>query len=104
VASSHEEVADPSVDNFVQQQVFKEVAPLLVVGKLHSNPQIVMEYFTTKDLVDLFPHVHGGTNHPKSISSSAQYVTLDKYFSHPSLVIYFFSVPTHKTKAGTANR
>jgi hypothetical protein len=25
-----------SVDNFVQQQVFKEVAPLLVVGKLHS--------------------------------------------------------------------
>jgi hypothetical protein len=36
VASSHKEVADPSVDNFVQQQVFKEVVPLLVVGKLHS--------------------------------------------------------------------
>jgi hypothetical protein len=63
-----------------------------------------MEYFTTEDLVDLFPLVHWGTNHPKSISSSAQDVTLHKYFSHPSLVIYFFSVPTHKTKAGTANR
>jgi hypothetical protein len=63
-----------------------------------------MEYFTTKDLVDLFPHVHRGTNHAKSISSSAQYVTLHKYFSHPSLVIYLFSVPTHKTKAGTANK
>jgi hypothetical protein len=63
-----------------------------------------MEYFTTKDLVDLVRHVHGGNNHPKSISSSVQYVTLHKYFSHPSLVIYFFSVPTHKTKAGTANR
>jgi hypothetical protein len=106
VASSHEEVADPSVDNFVQQQVFKEVAPLLVVGKLHSTTLKLCwsTYFTTKDLVDLFSHVHGVTNHPKSICSSAQYVTLDKYFSHPSLVIYLFAVHTHKTKAGTANR
>jgi hypothetical protein len=38
----------------------------------------------------------------KSISSCAQYVTLQKYFSQPSLVIYFFSNPTHKTKIGIA--
>jgi hypothetical protein len=39
-------------------------------------------------------------------------VTLQKYFSHPSLVIYFlllllllfsFANPTHKTKTGIAN-
>jgi len=29
-------------------------------------------------------------------------MTLQKYFSHPSLVIYYF--PTHKTKIETANR
>jgi hypothetical protein len=38
----------------------------------------------------------------KSISSSAQYVTLQKYISHPSIVISF-SKPTNKTKTGTAN-
>jgi hypothetical protein len=40
----------------------------------------------------------------KSISSSAQYVILQKYFLHPSLVSCFFPKPTHKTKTGTANR
>jgi hypothetical protein len=40
----------------------------------------------------------------KSISSSAQYVTLEKYFSHSSLVIYSIPTPTHKAKTGTANR
>jgi predicted metalloprotease with PDZ domain len=40
----------------------------------------------------------------KSISSSAQYVTLHKYVSHPSLVIHFFCNPTHKTETGTANK
>jgi hypothetical protein len=34
----------------------------------------------------------------KSISSDAQYATLQKYCSHPSLVIYFFCNPTHKTE------
>jgi hypothetical protein len=34
----------------------------------------------------------------KSISSSAQYVTLQKCFSHPSLVIYFFATPPIKLK------
>jgi hypothetical protein len=34
----------------------------------------------------------------KSISSSAQYVTLQKCFSHPSLVIYFFATPLIKLK------
>jgi hypothetical protein len=29
--------------------------------------------------------------HPQSISSGAQYVTLSKYFSHPSLVMYYFA-------------
>jgi hypothetical protein len=31
-------------------------------------------------------------------------VTLQKYFSHPSLVIYFFATPPKKTELGTANR
>jgi hypothetical protein len=31
-------------------------------------------------------------------------VTLQKYFSHPSLVIYFFFNLTHKTETGTADR
>jgi hypothetical protein len=34
----------------------------------------------------------------KSISSSAQYVTLQKCFSHPSSVIYFFGTPPIKLK------
>jgi hypothetical protein len=34
----------------------------------------------------------------------AQYVTLQKHFSHPSFVKYFFFQPTHKTKTVTANR
>jgi hypothetical protein len=34
----------------------------------------------------------------KSISSCAQYVTLQKYFSYPSLVIYFFRTPPIKLK------
>jgi aryl-alcohol dehydrogenase-like predicted oxidoreductase len=39
------------------------------------------------------------------IPSGAQYVTLQKYFSRPSLVIYFFCKPTtHRTKTGTAHR
>jgi len=33
----------------------------------------------------------------------AQYVSLQKHFSHPSFVIYFFFQPTHKTKTVTAN-
>jgi hypothetical protein len=37
---------------------------------------------------------------PKSISSGAQYVTLRKYFSHPSLVMYFFATPPIKLKLG----
>ncbi len=36
----------------------------------------------------------------KSISSSAQYVPLQKYFSHPSLVIYLFPTPSIKLKLG----
>ncbi len=32
--------------------------------------------------------------------SDAQYVTLQKYFSHPSLVIYFFPIPPIKLKLG----
>jgi hypothetical protein len=39
-----------------------------------------------------------------SISSGTQYMTLQKYFSHPSLVICFYPTPTHKTKTGTAKR
>ncbi len=39
-----------------------------------------------------------------SISTSAQYVSLQKCYSLPSLVVYFLSNLTHKTKTGTANR
>ncbi len=39
-----------------------------------------------------------------SISSSGQYLTLQKYFSHPSFNYFLFFNPTHKTKTGTANR
>jgi len=34
----------------------------------------------------------------KTISSGAQYTTLQKYFSRPSLVIYFFATPPIKLK------
>jgi hypothetical protein len=40
----------------------------------------------------------------KTISRDAQYVTLRKYFSHPSLVMYSFATPPIKLKSGTANR
>jgi hypothetical protein len=33
--------------------------------------------------------------HSKSIFSSAQYVTLEKYFSHPSLVIIYLIFQAH---------
>jgi hypothetical protein len=38
----------------------------------------------------------------KSFYRSAQYVPLQKYFSHSSSVIYFFSCPAHKIETGTA--
>jgi hypothetical protein len=45
-------------------------------------------------------------NKTKSISSSAQYVTLRIYFSHPRSFTYlpFFFSPTHKTETGIVNR
>jgi hypothetical protein len=36
----------------------------------------------------------------QSIFSGAQYVTLQKYFSHPSLVIYFFPTSPIRLKLG----
>jgi hypothetical protein len=33
-------------------------------------------------------------------STGAQYMTLTKYFSHPSLVIYFFPTPPIKPNLG----
>jgi hypothetical protein len=39
----------------------------------------------------------------ESISSGAQYVTPQKYFSHPSFSYLLFPNQTHKTKTGTAN-
>jgi len=35
-----------------------------------------------------------------SISSGAQYVTVQTYFSHPSLVIHFFATPPINLKPG----
>jgi hypothetical protein len=43
-------------------------------------------------------------NTPKSISSSAHYVTLQNNLSQPSLVIYFFPTSPLKIKTGTAKR
>jgi len=40
----------------------------------------------------------------KSISRGTQYVTLQKYFPHPSWGIILFCNPTHKTETRTANR
>jgi hypothetical protein len=39
-----------------------------------------------------------------SIHTGAQYGTLQKDLSHLSLLVYFFSNPTHKTERGSANR
>jgi len=40
-----------------------------------------------------------------TIPIRAQFVTLQKYFPHPSLVVYSFLQPrAHKTETGTANR
>jgi hypothetical protein len=36
----------------------------------------------------------------KSIPTSVQYVTLQRYFSHPSLVIYFFATLPIKLERG----
>jgi hypothetical protein len=41
---------------------------------------------------------------PESISSGAQYVTLRKYFSHPSLILHSFATPPIKLKLGQQNR
>jgi hypothetical protein len=34
------------------------------------------------------------------VSTGAQYVTLQKYFSHPNLLVYFFATPPIKLKLG----
>ncbi len=36
--------------------------------------------------------------------TTVQYVTLLKYISHPSLVIYSFATPPIKNETGTGNR
>jgi hypothetical protein len=42
--------------------------------------------------------------HTHRISTGAQYVTLQKYFTHPSLYSYLLVCnPTHKTESGAAN-
>jgi hypothetical protein len=66
----------------VQQQVMKqEVHPLMILSLMMASPKPSLDH-----------------------SSCAHNVTLQKYFSHPSLVNYFFPTPTHKTKIGTANK
>jgi hypothetical protein len=40
----------------------------------------------------------------KSIFNDIQYVTLQKYLSHPNFSLLFFSNPTYKTKFGFANK
>ncbi len=39
----------------------------------------------------------------ESISSGGQYVASQKYFSHPSLVVYFLCNPAYQTEPGTAH-
>jgi hypothetical protein len=53
---------------------------------------------------DLEKKIHWIPDGKKKDTSSAEYVTLQKYFSRTSLVIYFFCNPTRKTETGTANR
>ncbi len=38
------------------------------------------------------------------VSTGAQYVTLQKYFSHSNLLVYFFATPPIKLKTGIANK
>jgi hypothetical protein len=40
----------------------------------------------------------------RAISTNAQYVTLQKYVSHPSFRYQLFSNPTHKSETGSACR
>jgi hypothetical protein len=44
----------------------------------------------------------GSCSLAKSICRCAPYVTLQKYFSHPSLVIYFFAMQPIKPKLGNS--
>jgi len=55
-----------------------------------------LSYFTTYQLIFVLWNIPGGAALSKTISSCVDYVTLQKYFSHPSLVIKF--VPTLPSK------
>jgi hypothetical protein len=47
-----------------------------------------------------FQSLGGVLEECKSISTGAQYMTLRKYFSHPSLVMYSSATPPIKLKLG----
>ncbi len=56
------------------------------------------------DVINTYRGPHRGLRVEMGSSGGAQYGALQKYFSHPSLVIYIFSNATHQTKTGIANR
>ncbi len=79
---------------------------LLSFNEAKKSPKVVMcKVMAWEGITTLWSH--GGVWSPRCktiISSGAQDTTLQKYFSHPSLVIYFFFNPTHKTETGPANK
>ncbi len=111
--------ASPTV-HWKMQAMFSHPNSVL---KVLPSPPINWYYETpvsSNNLVYLHPLLHhcGVLLHPKvayrpissgplenalTIHSGAQYVTLQKYFSHPSFN-YFFCNPTQKTETETANR
>jgi hypothetical protein len=67
----------------------------LHTNHLHASNCLVATYCPTYQL-SAWPTSTGC----KTIFSNAQYVTLQKYFSHPSLVIYLFATPPMNLKLG----
>jgi hypothetical protein len=63
-----------------------QLGVLCVGGKYDSQ-------YLFQTLLKFADHVKFHNNQRKSIATSAQYVILEKYSSHPSLVIHFFGTP-----------
>jgi len=93
-------------------EVHNCVAPFTIQGKLHEfgaekpiswAKPAHFNFFTINFTV--WTHILS-TGGDASISSSALFLTLHIYFSHPSLVVYFVATcnPTPQTEIGTAKR
>jgi hypothetical protein len=80
------------------------LSPVAKLGA--SSPSL--GFFTDKSIVEKLAELAGPTDFAflEHLQWCSPYVTLHKYFSHPSLVIHFFSTPLMKLKLGqgTAKR